>query len=276
MSEDVFCRQSPSATPLLVKSGEYIPVNYFTEPEQRTLALRLTGLMDEWSSPFFINQIGQVFVKLSKMGSKAEELLRTEMILDGATVFIVVSREEGRWPFRIDNFSDIKVEFWQKSKKENIDNLILQVRLEGIGISLISRDVKIDNQLPGALEPIFVYPTVLPKEGEELYHLMATLSKSKDTTYGVDYYNLFTILLQEISIDLDEDFLYALINFAKFDITGWESKDKNLFDTELSIPKSKLADGDIRMYFEKFLVQPMQFNISFQRTHSDSSEDARS
>ncbi|KAJ3106617.1 hypothetical protein HDU97_005982 [Phlyctochytrium planicorne] len=426
MSEDVFCRQNPSAPTTLVKSGDYIPVLYFSELEQRQLSLRLSGLMDEWSSPFTINQIGQMFVKLSRMGSKSEELLRAEVMLEGATVFIVVSKEEGRWPFRVDNFSEVNIEFWQKtsaaryrvnpneqksyawdnplaaekslilevegrerevdirgigqleplkyqspgdptrigvisirvyaegptlvvslgpyieskiqrrqtkllnsrrpstetasikgkepetSSSESVNvvdatnNMVLQVRLEGIGISLISRDVKeilyasakkvdfiykdspttqdisfrigwlqIDNQLAGAFEPIFVYPTVLPKEGEELYHLMAALSKSKDTSYGVDYYNIFTILLQEISVDLDEDFLYALINFAKFDISGWEQKESNFFDMDLSIPKSKFADGDTRMYFEKFLVQPMQFNISFQRTHTERLEEAR-
>jgi vacuolar protein sorting-associated protein 13A/C len=43
--------------------------------------------------------------------------------------------------------------------------------------------MQVDNQLYGSLEPIFIYPSVLPKEGEEDSHpvLLATLSKSKDS-----------------------------------------------------------------------------------------------
>ena len=49
---------------------------------------------------------------------------------------------------------------------------------------------------------------------------------STNLAYGVDFYNWFTILLQELSVDIDEDFLYALINFAKFDVPGWEQQER--------------------------------------------------
>ncbi|KAJ3192438.1 hypothetical protein HK101_006567 [Irineochytrium annulatum] len=407
------------------KAGQSVPLVYFNESDARQLCLRLSGLMDEWSSPFNVNQIGQVFIKLRRMGSGVEDLLRAEVMLDAATVFIALTREEGRWPFRVENNSDVAITFWQLESKarylvpsnesrsyawdnpsayrkalmlhidgakdreidvreigqlvpmqypvpgvpgktgivairvyaegptlvislgpyieskslfrqgttkkddmedsfqmEQTDLLTFQIKMDGIGISVISREVQeifyasakkvdfaysessstqvivfsigwlqIDNQLPGTLEPIFLYPTVLPKEGEETYHpvLMATLSKSKDScrydgskailiafeAYGVDYYNLFTILLQELSVDSDEDFLYALINFAKFDVAGWEQPEPNLFNSDVSIPSPKQVDGDVRMYFEKFLLQPMQFNISFQRTHTETAEETR-
>lgn len=71
---------------------------------------------------------------------------------------------------------------------------------------------------------------------------------------------------------MDEDFLYALMDFAKFDVQGWrglESPDgdeSGLYDTNLSTPKPQSYDGDVRMYFESFLLQPVKFNLTFTRT----------
>ncbi|KAJ3332602.1 hypothetical protein HDU76_013706 [Blyttiomyces sp. JEL0837] len=382
LDDDLYCRQGMAGTPILLKSSTSVPLYYFNDTNQGQLSLRMAGLMDEWSSQFNINQVGRIYVKLGRMGSAAEELIRAEVMLEDASIFIVFMKEEGRWPFRIENKSDVDIVFWQSESKNRYqvrsgdsrpyawdnpsyskkmlvlhvngrereidvreigqlvplkypiapnsprngimaiqvyaegptlvislgayeesssmfkqntlkkdsseeifqmkskevkDFMTVQIRLEGIGISVINKEVKIDNQLYGALEPIFLYPTVLPKEGEEDFHpaLMATLAKSKDQSFGVDYYHWFTILLQELSIDLDEDFLYALIDFAKFDVVGWERPELNMFNQDVTIPEPRPTEGDVRMYFEKFLLQPVQFNISFQRTHSANVEYAR-
>ena len=91
-------------------------------------------------------------------------------------------------------------------------NWSFQLKLEGIGLSLINRTpvelcyitlkgvsanfidtktsqifnfsikwLQIDNQMCGALEPIFFYPSVIPKNGQEdLYPVvMATISRKK-------------------------------------------------------------------------------------------------
>lgn len=43
--------------------------------------------------------------------------------------------------------------------------------------------MQIDNQLYGGLEPIFMYPTNIPRDGEEEFKpvLFCTYTKSKDT-----------------------------------------------------------------------------------------------
>jgi hypothetical protein len=52
---------------------------------------------------------------------------------------------------------------------------------------------------------------------------------------------------------------------------------RDAFESLERIPEPKQVDGvEIRMYFEKFLLQPIQFNISFQRTQSVNVEEARS
>lgn len=45
------------------------------------------------------------------------------------------------------------------------------------------------------------------------------------TAYGVDYFDWFIILLQELSVDMDEEFLAALINFSKFNVPGWDQEE---------------------------------------------------
>ncbi|KAI8839881.1 hypothetical protein BC829DRAFT_420941 [Chytridium lagenaria] len=266
---DVFCRQSPSTPTSLVKAGDYIPIVYFSESDQRQLSLRLTGLMDE-----------------CRMGSKSETFLELKSFLKEQLCLLLclVKRAAGHLELIINR---IRIFIWQKNSaarylvnpkenrtyawdnpsamekslmkgkepvKETVDNMVLQEILYASArkVDFIFRDTATTQDVsfrPGSLEPIFVYPTVLPKEGEELYHIMATLSKSKDSSYGVDYYNMFTILIQEISVDLDEDFLYALINFAKFDVSGWEVKE--------------------RMYFEKFLFNRCSStSLSSERTEA--------
>ncbi|KAJ3291062.1 hypothetical protein HK104_006345 [Borealophlyctis nickersoniae] len=422
MDEDLQLRQHGTTAAILLKSKDSLPLHgvHVLDGSMVQLCCRLTGLTNEWSNPINITEVGRIFVKLGRMGSPEEDLIRAEVILEDATIFVVFVGREKRWPFLIRNQADVDVVVWQHGAKNRykipakearpyawdnpssrhkfltisvngrereIDVLEIgqlvpfkypipgtnksgimaihvfaqgptividlrpyhesesnfrralppressltslqqvdgkdttfemkrkstqllfayQIRMEGIGISVINPQgqelvyasaknvlfactdtttdramtfsikwLQIDNQLYEALEPIFVYPTVIPKEGDEEYHpvLMATLSKSKDTSYGVEYYEWFTILLQELSIDMDENFLYALIEFTKFDVPGWNDAQDKLCDTSMAIPEPQLMEDDTRMYFEKFLLQPVQFNISFVRTETAARDD---
>ncbi|KAJ3092913.1 hypothetical protein HK102_000456 [Quaeritorhiza haematococci] len=452
MNDDVHCRQG--GTTILVKAKETRPLHYLkaTREGELQLSVRLTGLINEWSSPFDMNQIGRIFVKLRRMGNEEEDLIRTEVILEGATIFLMLNKEEGPWPFRIDNTCDVDVHSKERylvrrhysrsyawdnpselkkalvlnvngqsrevdvleigqlvpfrypvagtnkfeimaiqvfaegptlvirlspyvesdsmfrrgsiqslqsisssqsggqqveigkdefevvgskfltvylkcrsliltfllflllvelKKREDAKLLTtINVRLEGIGISVMNRQMQellyasikdlvieytdtstienlefrikwlqIDNQLYGGLEPIFVYPTVIPKgiqkNGEEAPVLWLELCKSKDKSYGVDYYYFFMILLQELSFDLDEDFLLALLDFSQFKVDGWEMKEEEMWDRSTTIPTPTLQEGDVRMYFERLLLQPVQVNISFARTQSVNGDETR-
>ncbi|KAJ1549197.1 hypothetical protein HK405_008108, partial [Cladochytrium tenue] len=158
-----------------------------------------------------------------------------------------------------------------EKSKDNREVFNLQLRLEGIGISLIDKEVK-ELLYASAKNVGFSY-----SESSTTQAFSFSISWLQVTVhgYGVEFYHFFTILLQELSIELDEEFLYALINFAKFDVPGWEKKEENMFDGTLSIPEPRVVDGESKMYFEKFLLQPIQFNISFQRTQSVNIDEAR-
>ncbi|KAJ3052099.1 hypothetical protein HK097_006900 [Rhizophlyctis rosea] len=338
MDEDLQFRQQGASAAMLLKAKDSAPLHTIRIMDEgyAQLSVRLTGLTNEWSNPMNINEIGRIHVKLGRMGSPEEDLVRTEIHIENATIFVVFVQREKHWPFKIVNDTDVDVTIWQQNSqnryriphaesrpyawddpsyrrkvlvlgvngrereidaqeighlppwkypipgtnkygvmavrifaqgptvcirltpyvesrsvfrrttvgrsdtiKSNNDGnegafemkrkeasllTAFQLRLEGIGVSVVDAQpqellyasaknvmfawtdtsadqaltfsikwLQIDNQLYGCLEPIFVYPTVLQKEGDEDIHpvLMATLSKSKDTCKRLDFQHIF-------------------------------------------------------------------------------------
>jgi vacuolar protein sorting-associated protein 13A/C len=187
----------------------------------------------------------------------------------------------------------------------------VQIRFAGIGISLINRQLKelayitlrdlefkygasslyttynlvmkwvqIDNQLYGGIFPIIFYPSVVPKTGKEMdVHpcVHAGLTLVNDDSYGVTYIKYASILFQQMTIELDEDFIYALLDFTK--LPGMETAERNegkLCDDSLDIPEPKLVDGGRDLYFELLNIQPAQLDLSFLRTDVVNVEDKTS
>lgn len=183
-----------------------------------------------------------------------------------------------------------------------------QVRFAGVGISLINKslrellyitfrdiDVKyneselyqtldwttkwiqLDNQLYGGIFPLLLYPSVVPKTGKEMEAhpiFRAAITRVKDDSYGVLYIKYFTILLQQMTIELDEDFIYALLDFVKIPGASWaEEKEGVLCEEELKIPEPANEDQGQDLYFELLNIQPMQIDLSFVRTEHINVED---
>lgn len=182
-----------------------------------------------------------------------------------------------------------------------------QLRLGGIGISLINaklkeliyltfRDVdfnftesklyqtisttikwiQIDNQLYGGIFPILLYPSVVPKTGREMEAhpiFNAKVTRVKDDSYGVMYIKYASILLQQMTLELDEDFIFAMLDFAKLpDMVQSDEQDDQIIE-ELGIPEPKGDDQGQAVYFELLHIQPMQLDISFVRTERVNVED---
>lgn len=187
-----------------------------------------------------------------------------------------------------------------------------QLRLAGIGISLINsqlkelayltfRDVQlrysdsplyqtvslavkwiqIDNQLYGGIFPMILYPSVVPKRAQEIEahpSLHAMISRVKDDSYGVEYIKYATVLLQEMTVELDEDFIYAVLDFSKVPGASWESSEEEdkLCDDNIDIPEPKGQQAGRDIYFEVLNIQPMQLDLSFVRTERVNVEDKTS
>ena len=183
-----------------------------------------------------------------------------------------------------------------------------QLRLAGIGISLVNANLKellymtfreielkysdsklyqtlnttikwvqIDNQLYGGIFPIILYPSVVPKTGKEMeahpiFHTMVT--RVKDDSYGVLYIKYATLLLQQMTIEIDEDFIFAMLDFAKVPGASWsEVREGKLCDEELDVPEPQREEQGQDVYFEVLHLQPMQIDLSFVRTERINAED---
>ncbi|KAI9302632.1 hypothetical protein BJ944DRAFT_290009 [Cunninghamella echinulata] len=215
----------------------------------------------------------------------------------GDSTTLASSRESSSIPVQ---FETVDIEY--------VVNYTFALRLHGIGVSVINkrnqeiaymtiRDfsftytdsnlyqslrmgiqwLQIDNQLYGASYPILFYPTTLPKKAppndntHPAFHL--ALDKLKDTSLGVVYFKLFSVLLQEMSFEIDEDLLFALMEFAQFDTTHQDndSIDTTLFSTQVDFPA--VEQEQALLYFENFCIQPMRLNLSFVRSTHESTVD---
>ncbi|EPS41948.1 hypothetical protein H072_4103 [Dactylellina haptotyla CBS 200.50] len=190
-------------------------------------------------------------------------------------------------------------------------NFKTQVRLAGVGISLINSHLKelayvtfrgiefkynesnlyqtlnlvvkwiqIDNQLYGGIFPILLYPSVVPKTGKEMdvhpsFHTAVT--RVKDDSYGVLYIKYATFLLQQMTVEIDEDFIFALLDFSKIPGASWApDTEEVLCDESLDIPEPKATEAGQDVYFELLHIQPAQMDLSFVRTERINAEDKTS
>ncbi|RAK82781.1 membrane morphogenesis protein VPS13 [Aspergillus fijiensis CBS 313.89] len=429
LSEDILVREPGSSNVLNLKSGELVPLHFLRQVAEKQLCLCFPGVNNQWSSPFNIADIGTVHVKLAK-AQQRQKLIKVDVVMEGATLFIHFSFETRNWPFSMRNESDMEFIFYQanpnveedeedrtngwrpiryrlpprsimpyawdypatknkslvltcKGKERHIrlaeiGNLIpmripptqygetqkiidinivadgptqtlmlsnfkqsksmykqkdrgqasqsslstgfevkeldsdvnfkAQLRLGGIGISLINQNLKellyltfreidikfresriyqtlnttikwiqIDNQLYGGIFPILLYPSVVPKTGKEMeahpiFHTMVT--RVKDDSYGVLYIKYATVLVQQMTLELDEDFIFAMLDFVKVPGASWsEEHEGKLCDEDLNIPEPQTEGTVSDVYFELLHLQPMQLDISFMRTERVNAED---
>ncbi|KAI8385604.1 hypothetical protein BD560DRAFT_383802 [Blakeslea trispora] len=189
-------------------------------------------------------------------------------------------------------------------------NAVFQIQIKEMGISLIDRRlqevayatfrgidlkltdstmyhslrwnidwVQIDNQVYGAVFPILLYPTNLTDNGERnrkdtkiLPTVQLALDRVKDSSHGVVYFKYFSILLQEMSFELDESFIYAVMEFAQLDdttSTKESNADAKIWEYSTDIPNVTSENSVGQIYFEVFSIQPIRFNLSFLRSDQD-------
>ncbi|KAL9115085.1 MAG: hypothetical protein Q9227_000879 [Pyrenula ochraceoflavens] len=137
--------------------------------------------------------------------------------------------------------------------------------------------IQIDNQLYGGIFPILLYPSVVPKTGKEMethpiFH--AAVTRVKDDSYGVLYIKYATLLLQQMTLELDEDFIFAMLDFTKVPGASWsEEHEGKLCDETLDVPEPVKEEQGQDVYFELLHLQPMQLDLSFVRTERVNAED---
>jgi vacuolar protein sorting-associated protein 13A/C len=145
--------------------------------------------------------------------------------------------------------------------------------------SLEVRWIEIDNQLFGGFYPIILYPTVVPKTEKELAdHPIFSISGSllKDPEHGVVRFKYLQVLLQEMTAEADEDFVWALLETVQSVVSSFHIEDdyKNysIADAPVQDSSEVVEASGGNLYFELFLLHPVQLNLSFVRTEAINSE----
>ncbi|KAJ2539905.1 Vacuolar protein sorting-associated protein 13 [Coemansia sp. RSA 1853] len=192
--------------------------------------------------------------------------------------FEVVEDERTRFVFRVGLSGGVGVSVISRLSSEILFATLSDVELKCTDstsnqtLRLAAKWVQIDNQIPGALFPIVLYPTTLGAAAAGVSAppaLQAVVVRAKDRSYGVEYFKYASVLAQELSVELDEDFLYALLDFVKFDVPG--RSDVSMDDGAAlmlasAIPEAGTHDDGVQLYFEFLHLQPFKINISFMRT----------
>ncbi|KAG6911962.1 hypothetical protein DXG01_000210 [Tephrocybe rancida] len=128
--------------------------------------------------------------------------------------------------------------------------------------------VQVDNQLHEALYPVVIQPTPIGKEASGVASLptvQISVLWLKDQEHGVLFVKYCSILLQALTVEADEDLLFAIYELAQIEGASWESTD--------DIPEPIYDSVGQELYFEILELQPIKLSLSFMRTERVSSEE---
>ncbi|KAG6898100.1 hypothetical protein C0992_005427 [Termitomyces sp. T32_za158] len=137
--------------------------------------------------------------------------------------------------------------------------------------------VQVDNQLHDALYPVVVQPTPVNKESSEVAALptvQISVLWLKDKEHGVLFVKYCSILMQALTIEADEDLLFALYELIQIEGTSWERGTEDVLIQNIdTIPEPHDDIVGQEMYFEILELQPIKLSLSFMRTERVSSEE---
>jgi vacuolar protein sorting-associated protein 13A/C len=55
------------------------------------------------------------------------------------------------------------------------------------------------------------------------------------SAHGVLYFKYFSFLLQELSLEMDEEFIYAILDFSHLNVNGWNTNMDDRYNTKARI-----------------------------------------
>ncbi|KAJ3332775.1 hypothetical protein HDU91_003040, partial [Kappamyces sp. JEL0680] len=116
LDRDLSFGQAGVLSPTSLRVDQVKPLmKLYTNPEHDDyhMCVRFADMLSAWSNPFSLTQIGSIFLKMGRIGSLTEDLIRVDITIEKATIFITFSKEEGRWPFRIENHTGVDVTYYQ-------------------------------------------------------------------------------------------------------------------------------------------------------------------
>ncbi|KLO14457.1 hypothetical protein SCHPADRAFT_996578 [Schizopora paradoxa] len=189
-------------------------------------------------------------------------------------------------------------------------SLIFKLEMKGLGISLMNKKLvevvylslrdlnieytsssllqsvtvscgmlQVDNQLHDAQFPVVLQPTPIPKDLQKVAALpavQASVVLMNDNSHGVLFVKYASILLQAITIQLDEAFLYAVLDLTKLQGVDWEAESENvLIEHPDTVPEPVSNKAGQVVYFEVLELQPIILSVSFMRNFTPPEDDAQ-
>lgn len=120
MDESIRYREPESRADNVLEAKQRIPLYNLRKTAEKQLSIKLPGINNAWSAPFNIQDIGTVHVRLDSADGLTAMLMRVTIILEDATVFIILRKEnDDSWPYRLVNNTDVDMTFYQEVKDED-------------------------------------------------------------------------------------------------------------------------------------------------------------
>ncbi|CRK45237.1 hypothetical protein BN1723_019669, partial [Verticillium longisporum] len=98
LDEEINVRESSASGFMTLKPGALQPIHFMQKTAVKQLSLCHAGMNNDWTSPFNISDIGTTHIKIAKHGQR-QRLIRAEILMEAATVFVHLSMETKNWPF---------------------------------------------------------------------------------------------------------------------------------------------------------------------------------
>lgn len=122
LNEDLLVREPGSSNVLELKSGDLVPLHFLRQVPEKQLCLCFPGVNNQWSAPFNIANVGTIHVKLAKANQR-QRLIKVDIIMEWATLFLHFSSETRHWPYSMRNESDTEFMFYQAVSALVIEHL---------------------------------------------------------------------------------------------------------------------------------------------------------
>ena len=113
LNEKLKIKQIESNIESEINKCSSISLDKFKDVSEKNICFRLVNQEDEWTAPINIDSIGTFYLKLTKVNSNHEDLIKVDIILNNATVYISLTKSV-IWPIRIINESRNDVIIYQK------------------------------------------------------------------------------------------------------------------------------------------------------------------
>ncbi|KAI0724570.1 vacuolar protein sorting-associated protein 13 [Cerioporus squamosus] len=143
-------------------------------------------------------------------------------------------------------------------------------------VTLSCGSLQIDNQLHDALFPVVLQPTPISQDKSvaALPTVQASVIWLNDEEHGVLFVKYCSVLLQALTVEADEDFLFSVYDLTKVKGAPWDAGQEDiLLEHPEDIPEPQATARGQDVYFEVLELQPIKLSISFMRTERVSAEE---